>query len=163
MQSAREVAIKSVCTDTHTIQVHWHATAAFSPFKGIRTYQLSNFMSSSGFFVFCSAFSLIAWGYNFKTLSNSFAFASRKKVDVSFAVAIVNVLNVQHCVFSLAIAPNSTRRQHLANWAPSPHSTPSCRANLVMTFNIIIRNMLVSREYISVFLFITYDLTIYWS
>lgn len=97
MQSAREVAIKSVCTDTHTIQVHWHATAAFSPPKDVRTYQLSNFMSSSGFFVFCSAFSLIACGYNFKTLSNCFASASRKKVDVSFAVAIVNVLNVQHC------------------------------------------------------------------
>lgn len=98
MQSAREVAIKSVCTDTHTIQVHWHATAAFSPFGRVLTYQLSNFMSSSGLFVFRSALSLIACGYNFKTLSKSVAFASRKKVDVSFAVAIVNVLNVQHCV-----------------------------------------------------------------
>lgn len=150
MQSAREVAIKSVCTDTHTIQVHWHATAAFSPFKGVRTYQLSNFMSSSGFFVFNSALSLIAWGYNFKTLSKSFASASRKKVDVSFAVAIVNVLNVQHCVFSLAIAPNSTRRQHLANWAQSPHSPPSCTVNLVMTFDIIIRNMLISSAFLLV-------------
>lgn len=99
-------------------------------------------MSSSGLFVLRSAFSLIAWGYNFNTLSNSFAFASRKKVDVSFAVAIVNVLNVQHCVFSLTTAPNSTRRQHLANWAPSPHSPPSCRLNLAMTFNNNIRNTL---------------------
>lgn len=155
MQSAREVAIKSVCTDTHTIQVHWHATAAFSPFKDVRTYQLSNFMSSSGFFVFCSAFSLIACGYNFKTLSNSFASASRKKVDVSFAVAIVNVLNVQHCVFSLAIAPNSTRRQHLANWAHSPHSPPSCWLNLAMTFNIIICNVLFSLRFCLLFGFIS--------
>lgn len=144
MQSAREVAIKSVCTDTHTIQVHWHATAAFSPLKDVRTYQLSNFMSSSGFFVFCSAFTLIACGYNFKTLSNCFESASRKKVDVSFAVAIVNVLNVQHSAlrtYLVSYSAGSTRRQHLANWAPSPHSPPSCIMNLVVTFDIITTNI----------------------
>lgn len=76
----------------------------------VKTYQLSNLMSSSGFFVLLSAFIRNACGYSESTCSNWFEVPSTKNVAVSI-----------WCVFVLAVRidwTHASREQGIFKYIP---------------------------------------------